>query len=501
MLKNFLLSLFLMAATAPALAAEKGDKPLFSGDAASANTPNFPGENEAKKGDKPLFLPASRPSPAELQRKLADLQARIDRLQAQSAARRGAVMRQIEVDADKHSQFLSDVPFFSGYDPEVGFVVQSDDGNFSFHPSVLMQFRDVTDYRSRINPGQGGVTGKQGDDTQNGFEMTRLRLTLDGNLFSQLLTYYVQLADDASMSQMTLLDAYAMYRIGLQSPLAIKVGQFKDPVWHEQNILPSQLMAADRSLASALVGGSTLDRVQGAAIIYDQDRLRGQLVVHDGYDGGNTPFYSSSGLGSAVSAAAGLLPTNWGASGRVEYLAIGDREPDFNPFAEYDHFTARGDSQTIFVPGGGVDFSESGANNIIFHTIDGQFSTDSGWSLYAAYLGVYRELKTNRGVAPGSYYDTGVLIQAAYMVNPSLEAFIRYDYTHLDGRADPGIGQDNLDEITIGANYYLFAKEAKITLDGTWLPNGCPTDVNYLDILENNGHNEFILRAQFQLQI
>ena len=445
--------------------------------------------------------PTSRPSDAALRRKIADLDARIDRLQAQSAARQSAVMHQIQDDADTHSKFISDVPFFSGYDPDVGFIIQSDDGNFSLHPGILMQFRNVTDYRNRIPAGDGGVTGKQGDDTQNGFELTRFRLTLDGNLFSQLLTYYIQLADDASMGQLTLLDAYAMYRVGLQSPLAIKVGQFKDPVWHEQNLLPSQLMAVDRSLASALVGGSELDRVQGAAIIYDQDRLRGQLVLHDGYDGLNQPFYSSSGLGSAVAADAGLQPTDWGASGRVEYLAIGDREPDFNPFSEYDHFTARGDSQDILVPGAGLDYSESGANNILFHTVDAQYSTASGWSVFGAYLGVYREIKTNRGVAPGSYYDNGFVAQVAYMLTPNIEPFFRYDYVHLDGKAIPGVVQDNLNEITIGANYYLMAKEARFTLDGTWLPNGCPTDVNYLDILQDNGRNEFLLRAQFQLSL
>jgi hypothetical protein len=445
--------------------------------------------------------PTSRPSDAALRQKIADLDARIDRLQSQSAARQTAVLNQIQDDADAHSKFISDVPFFSGYDPDVGFIIQSDDGNFSAHPGILMQFRNVTDYRTRIPAGDGGVTGKQGDDTQNGFEMTRFRLTLDGNLFSQLLTYYIQLADDANLKQLTLLDAYAMYRIGLQSPLAIKVGQFKDPVWHELNLRDSQLMAVDRSLLSVIIGPSSSDRVQGAAIIYDQDRLRGQLAVHDGYDGLNQPFYSSSGVGAAVAADAGLQPTNWGASARAEYLAIGEREPDFNPFSEYDHFTARGDSQDILVPGAGFDYSESGANKIIFHTVDAQLSTASGWSIYGAYLGVYREIKTNRGVAPGSYYDNGAMVQVAYMLTPNIEPFFRYDYSHLDGKAIPGVVQDNLNEITLGANYYFMAKEAKFTLDGTWLPNGCPTDVNYLDILQDNGRNEFLLRAQFQLSL
>ena len=35
----------------------------------------------------------------------------------------------------------------------------------------------------------------------------------------------MQLAQDASMPHLTLLDAYAMYRIGAESPLAIKVAE------------------------------------------------------------------------------------------------------------------------------------------------------------------------------------------------------------------------------------------------------------------------------------
>ena len=226
--------------------------------------------------------------------------------------------------------------------------------------------------------------------------------------------------------------------------------------------LESQLMAVDRSLASALVGGGELDRVQGAAIIYDQDRLRGQIVLHDGYDGLNKPFYGPSGLGAAVNAGAGLAPTNWGASGRAEYLAIGDRSPAFNPFSEYDQFTARKDKQNILVAGTGFDYSESGANKLIYHTLDAQYNTVSGWAFYAAYLGVYRNLKTNRGVLPGNYYDLGVLVQASYLLTPSIEPFIRYDYTHLDGNAQPGIIQDNVDEITIGGELLLLRPAGEI---------------------------------------
>jgi hypothetical protein len=439
-----------------------------------------------------------------MQQRIANLQARIDALLQKRQAGNDVVLQQMQADAQRHSQLMSVDPqsagdVSGGYDPDIGFLFETADGNFSLHPSLLLQARYAVDDRNRILPGYGGTTGKVGDDTQNGFELTRLRLSVDGNVLSPLLNYYVQIAQDSSMSEVTLLDAYALYRVSAQSPLALKVGQFKDPAWHEQNLLESHLMAADRSLVSALVGGGELDRVQGGAVLYDENNVRGQLVLHDGYDGLNTPFYGPSGLGTSVNAGGGMAPTNWGASGRAEYLAIGDREPAFNPFSEYDQFTALGDKQDILVLGGGFDYSESGSNKLLYHTLDIQYNTRSGLSVYAAYLGAYRNYYANRGIKPGSYYDNGVLIQAAYLVTPKIEPFVRYDYTHLDGDAQPGIVQDNIDEITVGANYYLFAQHAKFTVDATWLPNGSPMDDPYLDILQDNSHNEFILRAQMQL--
>ena len=41
----------------------------------------------------------------------------------------------------------------------------------------------------------------------------------------------------------------------------------------------------------------------------------------------------------------------------------------------------------------------------------------------------------------------------------------------------------------------------KFTVDGSFLPNGAPVDQDALGVLANNGHNEFILRVQFQVAL
>jgi len=437
---------------------------------------------------------------------VATLEARVAVLQTRQQVSQADISKAVDAilaDADAHTSGIYEQQYPSGYDPAVGFIVQSPDGNFSLHPDLMGQFRYQTNYRLHVPPGGGGAAGGTGDDAKTGFEFARLRLSFDGDFVSPLLTYYFQLADDNSAGSggaVGLLDAYVMWRVSAQSPLALKAGQFKDPVWHEANLLPSRLMAVDRSVVNAFLGGGQDDRIEGAAVVYDQSDLRGQLAFHNGYNSANQPFQTHGGLGAEVGAGAGLLPTNWGTSGRVELLAVGERQPEFDPFSEYDQFTARGDKQNILVLGSGFDYSESEADKILFYSADAQFNTTNGWALYAAYLAAYRNLYTDHGAGHGSFNDSGFLVQAAYMVGSRLEPFVRYDYTHLDGKALPGIPNLNINEITIGANYYLYGQRAKITLDASWLPNGSPADINYLGVLEDN-RQEFLLRAQFQFEI
>jgi hypothetical protein len=260
-------------------------------------------------------------------------------------------------------------------------------------------------------------------------------------------------------------------------------------------------MAVDRSLVEFLLGGGQTSRIQGAALIFDQDRLRSQTVIHDGFDSINTKFYDAGGLAAGVGGGAGVTPTNYGVTERVDFLAIGDRTREFNPFSEYDQFTALNAKQTILVLGAGADYSEAGSNSVIFHSADAQLDTTSGFSAFAAYLGSYRHLNINQGVPKGSYYDPGAEIQIADLVTSKLEPFARYDYTYMAPKSLPIGTKDRAEEFTIGANYYLYQQHVKLTLDGSWLPEGAPSDSDALGILKDSGHQEFTLRGQLQLAI
>jgi Phosphate-selective porin O and P len=434
------------------------------------------------------------PSNADLRQQIDVLNSKVEKLEANQQAAPSASGPQI------HALFDEDVAT-SGYDPSLGFVLRSDDGDFSFHPGAVFEFRYEANFRDDIPKGGGGEAGGVGTDDESGFNMAKARFTADGNL-TKPFTYYVQVEADQGTA-LTLLDAYGTYHIG-DSPFSIRGGQFKDPVWHERNLSEATLLAVDRALVENLIGsgGSLSARVEGAALLYDQDRIRAQLVIHHGFDSANSKFYDAGGEGAGVIGSAGVTPMDFGTTGRAEYLVLGDRSADFNPFSEYDHgFTALHDKQQILVLGGGTDFSQAGANDLILSSVDLQYDHPIGFSAYGAFYNAYRDLKFNQGVTPGYFDDTGFEAQAGYLVTPKIEPFVRYDCSYLAaGSVAHGISRQ-VPELTGGVNYYLYNQNLKITIDGTWLPNGSPEDVDSEGILEDNDKSETVLRLQFQLAI
>ena len=382
------------------------------------------------------------------------------------------------------------------------FTIRSADGNFNLHPGLVLDVRDLVTYRQRVAPGTGraGEVVRAGDDTQNGVDLSRLRLTFDGTLFRQV-SYQFQFSADQGQS-LTLLDGNVSYRFG-DSPFTAKVGQFKDPVWHERNVAESNLMAVDRTLTEFFVEGGQGSRVQGGALTYDRDRFRGQVVAHDGYNSQNTKFFDAGGVPTGVGGAAGVSPTDYGFSGRAEYLLLGTRTKTFNPFTEYDQFTSLGATQDVLVLGGGLDYSQAGANDLILHTVDLQYNGVDGLSAFAGYSGSYRAIHTNQGVPVGFYYDPAFFAQVAWVFG-KVEPFARYDYTHLDPnstRAVAGLRSHLVQEITVGANYYLYGQKLKLTGDVDYLPNGSPADADALGVLRDSGRNEVVGRFQVQLAI
>jgi hypothetical protein len=383
------------------------------------------------------------------------------------------------------------------------FTLSSEDGNFTLHPGALLDIRDMLSYRTRVPSGTGaaGEVAARGYDTQNGVDLSRARFIVDGTLFHQA-GYFIQVSADQGAG-LTLLDAVASYRFD-DTPFSVKVGQFNDPVWHERSLSEANLLAVDRSMTEDLLAGGQGSRIQGAALTYDQNRVRAQIVAHDGFNSQNTKFIEAGGVGAGAGGESGVTPTDFGFSGRAEYMLIGDRSSSFNPFNEYEQFTSLHAQQNILVIGAGADYSQANSNSLIAHSVDLQFNNVNGLSLYGAYLGTYRGINANQGVPAGYYYDSGFIAQAAYLIGQRFEPFVRYDWTHLDPSsttAVSGLNSHLVQELTVGANYYIYGQKLKLTVDGSWLPNGSPVDADALGVLRDSGRYEFVLRTQVQIAI
>jgi hypothetical protein len=422
------------------------------------------------------------PSPQQLQEEVKQLREAVKELQTQranppfNAADVDATVDSVLHDANRRTQLMAtDSAFMGGWNN--GFKIQSADGNFVLHPWFQMQFRNVTNYR------QDAKQNGQGDDLQNGFELRRMKFGFDGNVFSPDVTYLFLWATDRHDGIPKLEDAWVKYKFA--DGLAVKAGQLKNPLDHEQIVSSKYQLAAERTLiAGVFVNGD--DYVQGVSLVMDNGgALRGEVAFTDGIRSQNQNFQDFP------STTAGNSPTaDFGAAGRVEYKLMGD-------WKDYEHFTAMGNKTDLLVLGAGADYTEAGHTGALVHVADVQYATPGGLSLYGAYLGRYTARNASAGNA--DTYDSTVRVFAGFMLNPKLEPFAQYQYIHFDSAAVSAGTENTVHDITVGVNYYLKGQAAKLTVDASYLPNGTPVSDDSSGVLANNGKNEVIIRAQFQL--
>src|SRR5947207_1594872 len=125
------------------------------------------------------------PSTQELLDQVHALRAQVEQLQAKIAASQpeSAAATTERVDRETVNQVLRDAAarqpladiggLTAGHSPDIGFIIRSEDGNFLLHPWAFVQIRNATTYRENETPSSG--------DTQNGFELPRMKFILDGN--------------------------------------------------------------------------------------------------------------------------------------------------------------------------------------------------------------------------------------------------------------------------------------------------------------------------------
>jgi hypothetical protein len=382
-------------------------------------------------------------------------------------------------DAERRSQLMQLEGFTAGYDN--GFKLRSADGNFLMQIYTQFQFRNVTNFTDSpaVFDADDDIIGFSDDEkVQNGFEVRRMKFGFKGNAFTPDLTYNFRWETAENGGGVTLEEATVQYQFSDQ--MAVRAGQWKDDWTHEETTSSSRQLAADRSLLNELIGGGQTDYVQGVMLVYNpsDSAFRANVAYHDGANTDNTDWQENTG---------GILfvgGPNFGVSGRAEFKVSGD-------WKSYDDFTARGNTDGVFVIGGGFDFTQGGDSDVWFHTIDAQWESAGGLSIYGAFVGAW----VDSDVVDSSY-NWGFLGQVGYVFDDRWEVFGRADYTRFD--EDTVSGDDDFPELTAGVNYYWHGHAAKFTVDFTWLFNGAPSDLTGIGVLASDD-DEFVLRAQFQL--
>lgn len=413
---------------------------------------------------------AQTPSVDALQAQIEDLRVQLEQLKAAQSGPDGAdvddVVERVMTDARKRSQFLQTAGFTAGYTGGA-FVLQSEDGNFVLRPGFQWQLRHVANFQD----------GPDGWDTDDGFEMRRVKFQASGNAFSKDLTYFLLWTSGINDGSLRLEHAWVKY--ALTPEWAIRGGQIGHPLFHEQSVSSRRQLAVDRSLANAAITGASEAQTQAVTLIYSNDPWTMEAGLTDGFVSANTSWLDTP---------AG----EWGGFARVEYIAAGERR-------QYVDFTAMNNNQDLLVIGGGLDVTgqDDESNTTLYrHTVDIQFENTAGLGLYAAYLGNYVDAHRS-----GDSYNWGLVVQAGYMLDRNWEIFGRYGLTKYDiAVVMDGDSEDTFHEFTAGVNYYFRGHSAKFTIDATYLPDGSPINQTGIGILGGLGE-QFILRSQFQLLI
>ena len=426
-----------------------------------------------------------QPTQQELMEQINTLKAQVERLEATQEAQGDkltarevdATLESVLDDADRRSQLLQSGGFTAGYN-KGKFVIQSEDGNFLLNPNFQLQVRYI--YNNREEDAADEIEGDSSNES--GFEIRRMKMAFEGNVFGPNPKYKLQWATNRAGGALTLEEAFVTHKFAPE--WAVKLGQYKDVTFHEEITSSKRQLAVDRSLANEVLAGGITDYVQGVALQWaDENRpLKAEVGYTDGPNTDNTNFVDGGGSGNF-----GVANPDYGAYGRLEYLAFGD-------WKAYEDFSARDNAADVLVIGAGAFYTEAGDNNAIFHTADAQYEVGR-LGLYAAYYGVYGDSEDD-----GNAYDFGGVAQAGYVLDDAgkWEVFGRYSLVSLDNTdADE---EDEFHEITAGVNHYIRGHNAKLTVDAVWLPDGTPSNETGIGHLDPDADGEqFLVRGQFQL--
>lgn len=433
-----------------------------------------------------LGVPAlAQQSQADMASELAQLKAKVAAMEAKQEAnwldeRRSeeikGLVKEVLADAETRASLLAEGAM-AGIDEKGKIFLQSADGAWRMNIGGQIQMR----YLWNENEGAGGAD----DESVDGFQMRRIKLGFDGHISDPKLFYGVVLAGDRDGGNIGLEDAFLGYKF--DNGLQIKGGVFKLPFARQELISSKRQMAVDRGIVTEYF---TLDRAEQVQLSYKNDMLAVMGSIHDGADNGFTDFTSDQAH-------------SFGVTGRVEAKVFGEWGQ------AKDELAWGGEEPALFIGAAGQwennkDNAGAVANADDWYalTLDALFEADP-FSVTAAYF--LAEANNPAGVADLEAH--GFYAQGAVNIDDTWAPFIRYEWLEQDPE---GAGQDPLQAVTTGVNYYMKKHNAKVTADVVYIFEGTGLgevgDLNDGELSsglgltsKTNDEDQIALRLQFQL--
>lgn len=470
-------------------------------------------------------------SPAAHADELAELRARLDRVEKDNQQLRAEVgqlknenseswlsgkraeeikslVEEVIADADSRASLLQD-GMTSGFNN--GFFIGSADGRFLLQIGGLIQARYLYNHRGSAPGGND-----QGDTNESGFDMARIRLEVAGYIGDPRFTYAIRFGPDREDSEV--LGEKAIIGYHPTDRLSFFAGDDKAGFLREETTSPAMQLAVERSLVAEVFTVGYIQGIWATWMVTDEIQLYASL--NDGVRSGEADNESNSAFVTAPDGDGDLEAihksffldrTDIAGTFRIDWKLAGN-------WQQYEDFSAwSGEPFAAFLgaaihlelgeTGSGTGGGGSGDNdNFLLWTVDASIENE-GFNVFASAVGLHTQLDKAQDL---NMY--GVVLQAGYMVVPDkLEPFVRAEWINLDGRN--ATGKNDLLLFTIGTNYYLIRHRAKFTADVMWVANNLPGSsvlglqdnqdydqtLGHLGLRSSTDYNQWVFRIQFQL--
>lgn len=325
-----------------------------------------------------------------------------------------------------------------------GTKIDFPDNGFTFGISTLLQSR----YTFTDNDEDSGK------GNSSSFVVKRARIIAAGTALNEEFSYKLEgdlvggKSSDGAVANLK--DGYVEWKAFDWA--AIRLGQFKTNLGRQHLSSDSTLQFADRSMVSDYF---TLDRQNGGMVT---SKLSGdQLVMTAGIFNGESDGESGPNKSGVDTNHTGIVSLRWNPIGKMNAFEEGDidwtEEMALSFGASYGYL----DSRNAVA----ADLVEGFAQNLI--AVDANMKY-LGWSLHG-------ELFNNTIEADDLDFDAepmGFYVQAGYFFDPkTIEVAGRYAYLDCDSGAAPGdcSGNDDIDEVSVGLNYYWWKHHLKAQLN------------------------------------